>query len=305
MERRQAYSVALVLAGTGSVQIGAAVAFNLFDELGPAGTVFVRVAFAALVVSLLWHPTVRGKSREALRTAALFGFVLAAMNLSFYAGLDRVPLGLAVTLEFVGPLGVAIAGSRRARDLLWVALAAGGILLLAPDLGGSLDLLGVGFCLLAGGFWAAYIVLAQRVGQEFAGAHGLALALIVGTVLLLPSGIAQGGADLLAPELLAAGLAVAILSSAIPYSVELEALRYLRAGTFGVLMSLEPAVAALVGFVALGQALQATEVLAIAMVVAASAGALRSAASLPPETPRGEAANGRPGDDPARARRTP
>lgn len=285
VERSQAYPVALVLAGTTSVQFGAAAAFNLFDELGPVGTVFLRVAFGALAVGLIWRPTVRGKSREALKAAALFGFVLAGMNLSFYAGLDRVPLGIAVTLEFVGPLGVAIAGSRRAQDLVWVALAAGGILLFAPDLGGSLDPLGVGFCLLAGCFWAAYIGLAKRVGQEFAGAHGLALALIVGAVLLLPAGIAQGGGALLEPELLAIAFAVAILSSAIPYTVEQEALRYLRAGTFGVLMSLEPAMAALVGFIALDQGLEATEVLAIAMVVVASAGALRSATSLPPEAP--------------------
>jgi inner membrane transporter RhtA len=304
MERSQAYPVALVLAGTVSVQIGGAVAFNLFDELGPAGTVFLRVGFAALVVGMLWHPTVRGKSREALKIAVLFGFALAAMNQSFYAGLERVPLGLAVTFEFVGPLGVAIVGSRRPRDLLWVALAAGGILLLAPDLGGSLDLLGVSFCLLAGCFWAAYIVLSQRVGQEFAGAHGLALALVVGTVLLLPGGIAQGGSDLLQPELLATGFALAILSSAIPYSVELEALRYLRTGTFGVLMSLEPAVAALVGFVALDQGLEATEILAIAMVVTASAGALRTAAGLPPETPeREQPVSDRPSGT-VRARRT-
>jgi inner membrane transporter RhtA len=282
--RPLAYPVALTVGGILSVQSGAAVAFNLFDELGPAGTVLVRIGFAALVLMALWRPRVRGESRGALQMAALFGFVLAAMNQSFYLGLDRVPLGIAVTLEFVGPLAVAVAGSRRPRDLLWVALAAGGILLLSPGLGDELDLLGAGFCLLAGGLWAAYIILSQRVGQAFAGGHGLALALAFGTILLLPGGVAQGGADLLAPELLAAGFAVAMLSSAIPYSLELEALRYLPSGTFGVLMSLEPAAAALVGFLALDQGLSANELLAIAMVVAASAGALQSAARLPPET---------------------
>ena len=274
--------MALVLGGTVSVQVGAAVAFDLFDELGPAGAVLLRVGFAALVLMALWRPRVRGESRRALQMAALFGFVLAAMNLSFYAGLERVPLGIAVTLEFVGPMGVAIAGSRRPRDLLWVALAAGGILLLAPDLGGSLDLLGAGLCRLAGGFWASYIVLSERVGREFAGGHGLALALVVGTVLLLPGGLAAGGGELLRPELLATGFALAMLSSAIPYSLELEALRHMPKATFGVMMSLEPAVAVLVGFVALGQDLQASELVAIAMVVAASAGALRSAAVLQP-----------------------
>ena len=285
MSRRPlAFPVALTVGSILSVQAGAAVAFNLFDELGPAGTVLVRIAFAALVLMAVWRPRIRGRSREALRMVALFGFTFAAMNQSFYLGLDRVPLGIAVTLEFVGPLSVAIVGSRRPRDLLWVALAAGGILLLSPGLGDELDLLGVGFCLLAGAFWAAYIVLTQRVGQAFAGGHGLALALAFGTILLLPGGIAQGGADLLSPELLAAGFAVAILSSALPYSLELEALRYLPRGTFGVLMSLEPAAAALVGFLALDQSLSASELLAVAMVVAASAGALHSAAQLPPET---------------------
>jgi inner membrane transporter RhtA len=282
--RPLAFPVGLTVGAILSVQAGAAVAFNLFDELGPAGTVLVRIGFAAIVLMALWRPSVRGRSREALRMAALFGFTLAAMNQSFYLGLDRVPLGIAVTLEFVGPLAVAIAGSRRRRDLLWVALAGGGILLLSPGLGDELDLLGAGLCLLAGAFWAAYIVLSQRVGQAFAGGHGLALALAFGTVLLVPGGIAQGGADLLQLDLLAAGFAVAMLSSALPYSLELEALRYLPKGTFGVLMSLEPAAAALVGFVALDQSLSTSELLAVAMVVVASAGALRSAAQLPPET---------------------
>ncbi len=277
-ERGQAYSVALVLGGVVSVQAGAAVAFNLFDELGPGGTVFLRVALAAAVLVAIWRPRWRSRSRSALRLAAIFGVALAGMNLAFYAGLERVPLGLAVTLEFVGPLGVALLGSRRPRDFIWVALAAGGIILLSPDLGGDLDVLGAGLCLLAGAFWAAYIVLAERVGREFEAASGLSVALVVGAALLLPIGIAEGGADLLEPELLAAGFALAMLSSAIPYSLELEALRHLPKGTFGVLMSLEPAAATLVGYVALHQDLAATQLLAVAMVVIASAGALRSAA---------------------------
>ena len=277
-ERGQAYPVALVLGGIVSVQAGAAVAFNLFDELGPGGTVLVRVALAAAVLAAIWHPRWRSRSRSALRLAAIFGVALAGMNLGFYAGLERVPLGLAVTLEFVGPLAVALVASRRPRDFIWVTLAAGGIMLLSPDLGGDLDVLGAGFCLLAGAFWAAYIVLAERVGREFEAASGLSLALVVGAVLLLPVGIAEGGADLLEPELIAAGFALAMLSSAIPYSLELEALRHLPKGTFGVLMSLEPAVAALIGYVALEQDLAATQLLAVAMVVIASAGALRSAA---------------------------
>lgn len=277
----RAYPVALVLGGTLSVQWGAAVAFNLFDELGPAGTVFLRIGLAAAMLMALWRPRFRGHSRGAGRDVFLLGLALAGMNFSFYEGLDRVPLGIAVTLEFVGPLGVAIAGSRRARDLLWVALATAGILLLSPGLGGELDTLGAGLCLLAGGFWAAYIVLAERIGREFEGGSGLALAMCVGTALLVVPGVAQAGNDLLEPGLLAAALVVALLSSAIPYSLEVEALRYLPKPTFGVMMSLEPAVAALVGFLALDQGLDLAEVVAIALVVTASAGALRTAAIAP------------------------
>jgi inner membrane transporter RhtA len=203
------------------------------------------------------------------------------MNLSFYAALDRIPLGITVTLEFTGPLAIAVAGSRRASDLVWVGLAAAGILLLSP-LRGSLDALGVALALIAGCFWAAYIVLAARVGRAFPGGHGLALAMAVATVLLVPIGLAGGGEALARPELLAIGLGVAVLSSAVPYSLELEALRRIRTETFGVLMSLEPAVAALVGLVALGQELSATEVVAIALVVAASAGALGTARAPAP-----------------------
>lgn len=260
------------------MQAGAAVAFEMLDDLGPGGTVLLRIAFAAAVLLALWRPALRGRSPRAMRTALLFGLTLAAMNLSFYAGLERVPLGIAVTIEFVGPLGVAIIGSRRRRDLLWVALACAGILLLSPGLGGELDALGAGFCLLAGLFWGTYIYLSESVGREFARGDGLAIALTIGFVALIPIGVAEGGSQLLEPGLLAAGLVTALLSSAIPYSFELEALRYLPKPTFGVMMSLEPAVAALVGFIALDQGLEAAELIAIALVVVASAGALRTTA---------------------------
>ena len=196
------------------------------------------------------------------------------MNTSFYLALDRIPLGIAVTLEFVGPLGVAFAASRRAGDLLWAGLAAAGILLLSPGLGDGLDLLGVVLALVAGGFWAAYIVLSQRIGSAFPGGAGLALAMILAAAMLIVPGIATGGGDLLDPAVLAIGLAVAVLSSAIPYSLEMEALRRLPRGVFGVMMSLEPAVAAIVGFLILSQDLAATELVAIVLVVVASAGAL-------------------------------
>jgi inner membrane transporter RhtA len=275
-------SMSLVMGAVASVQIGAAIATTLFDELGPAGTVLLRTGFAAVVLVLLWRPTLRGRSAPALRDAVLFGLALAGMNLSFYAALDRIPLGIAVTLEFTGPFLVAVAASRRASDLLWVALAAGGIVLLAPGIHGSLDVTGTLLALLAGAFWAAYIVLAARIGRAFSGGQGLSIAMVVATVVLLPGGIVAGGSDLGDPGLLAAGFVVAMLSSAIPYSLELEALRRLPKGTFGVLMSMEPAVAALVGLVALGQDLSANEIVAIGLVVAASAGALSAAGTPTP-----------------------
>jgi inner membrane transporter RhtA len=267
----------LVLGGVVSVQVGAAVAKTLFDDLGPTGTVLLRLAFAAIVLVAIWRPGLADVRGSRARDVALFGIALAAMNTSFYLALDRIPLGIAVTLEFVGPLGVAFAASRHRLDLLWAALAAAGILLLSPAPGGDLDLLGSALALLAGAFWAAYIVLSARVGRSFSGGQGLALAMALATALLLGPGIAEGGEELLEPELLAAGFAVAMLSSAIPYSLELEALRRLAQGTFGVLMSLEPAVAATVGFLILDQGLAAREVVAIALVVIASAGALRTA----------------------------
>jgi inner membrane transporter RhtA len=271
----------LVLAGVASVQFGAAFAKSLFDELGPGGTVFLRVLFAAVVLGAVWRPAVRGHSRSDWRLLVLFGLSLAAMNLSFYESLDRIPLGVAVTFEFVGPLGVAIAGSRRALDVAWVVLAAAGIVLLSDFGTADLDRLGVLLALLAGGFWAAYILLSVRVGRRFSGGNGLALAMGVGAVMLVPVGVVDAGGELLVPWILAAGLAVAVLSSVIPYSLELEALRRMPAGVFGVLMSLEPAAAALAGLIVLDEGLATREVVAIALVVAASAGAARNA-SVPP-----------------------
>jgi inner membrane transporter RhtA len=275
--------VALVLLAVGSVQFGAALAKTLFDEAGAGGTVFLRVLFAAVVLAAIWRPRLRGRSAADLWLVAGFGLTLAGMNLAFYASLDRIPLGVAVTFEFVGPLGVAVAASRRRLDLLWVVLAGAGILLLA-DFGdfGDLDAGGVALALLAGAFWAAYILLSARTGKAYPGGTGLALAMIVATGLLAPVGVADGGGALLDPVVLAVGLAVAMLSSAIPYSLELEALRRLPAGVFGVLMSLEPAVAALAGYVVLGETLGVREVAAIGFVVVASAGAARSAAPAGP-----------------------
>jgi inner membrane transporter RhtA len=268
----------LVVLSIFSVQLGAAIAKGLFDQLGPAGTVFLRVGFAALVLLLLWRPPTMGYGRGDYLVAVSFGLTLVAMNFSLYQALDRIPLGVAVTLEFAGPLGVAVAGSRRMLDLLWVVLAAAGIVLLAPlnVLGETeLDPTGVALALLAGCFWAAYILLSARTGSIFPGGTGLVIALCVGTVALVPVGIASGGAALLDPKLLLAGFAVAMLSSAVPYSLELEALRKLPARVFGVLMSLEPAVAALVGFVVLDERLGIRALAAVLLVTVAAIGASR------------------------------
>ncbi|MBA2344303.1 MAG: EamA family transporter [Rubrobacter sp.] len=265
-----------------SVQLGAAIAKGLFDSLGPGGTVFLRIAFAALAVLVLWRPGLRGYAGREYLLAALFGLTLAGMNLSIYMAFDRIPLGIAVTLEFIGPLTVSVAGSRRILDLLWVVLAAAGILLLAPlgVLGDTnLDPVGVGFALVAGSLWACYILLSTRTGRAFPGMAGLAIALFVGTVALLPVGVVSAGAAMLDPGLLLAGLAVALLSSVVPYSLELEALRRLPARVFGVLMSLEPAVAALVGFLVLGEQLGPRALSAMALVTLAAAGASRFAGS--------------------------
>jgi inner membrane transporter RhtA len=272
---------ALVIGAVSSVQFGATAAKSIFDEVGSGGAVFLRVLSAAVVLALLWRPRISGLSRSELWLAFLFGLSLAGMNFSIYAAIDRIPLGVAVTFEFVGPLAVAVFGSRRRLDLVWVALAAAGILLLSDFGGGSLDGLGVALALIAGGFWAAYILLSARVGQVFPGGDGLALAMLVAVVPLAPVGIAQGGSDLLVPWIIAVGFAAGMLSSALPYTLELEALRRMPTGVFGVLMSLEPAVAALAGFAILGEDLVAREVAAIGLVVLASAGAARGATVAP------------------------
>jgi inner membrane transporter RhtA len=272
----------MVIGAILSVQCGAALATGLFDEVGPGGAVFMRSAFAALALLAVAGRSLRSLRGSELRDVVLFGAALAGMNLCFYAALDRLPLGIAVTLEFVGPLGVAVFGSRRRRDLIWALLAAAGILLLSDGAGEGIDALGAALALTAGGFWAAYILQSARVGNIYPGLGGLAVAMALSAALLAPFGIVQGGGELLKPSILAVGIAVGMLSSAIPYALELEALRRLPNAIFGVLMSLEPAVAALIGFILLSQGLALIEAVAIGLVVAAAAGALRSAATPAP-----------------------
>lgn len=283
MRGNPAVALAMVLGSISSVQCGAALATTLFGRVGPAGAVFLRAGFAALILLAVAHRDVARLRRSDLRDVALFGVTLAAMNFGFYEAIQRLPLGVAVTFEFSGPLAVAIFGSRRRRDLVWAGLAGLGIVLLSGDFGGaSIDLFGALLALAAGGFWACYILLSARVGGRSEGLGGLAVAMMISALLLAPAGLAVGGGEMGSAEVLAVGLAVGILSSAFPYALEIEALRRLPNAVFGVMMSLEPAVAALVGFIALGQGLDWSEAVAIALVVAASAGALRSAATPAP-----------------------
>jgi inner membrane transporter RhtA len=274
--------IALVLAGVTSIQFGAAIAATLFDDAGPGGASLLRLGFAALVLVALWRPRLSDHRPEHVRLAIVFGVVLGSMNVTFYEALDRIPLGTAVTIEFLGPIAVATLLSHRRLDLLWVLLAACGVVLLAApwsDVG--LDGVGVFFALCAATFWGLYIVIAQRASRFFNGGEGLAIASVAAAAVALIPGVAQAGADLLSPELLALGFVVAMMSSVIPYSLETEALRRIPANVFGVLMSLEPAVAALAGLIVLGQDMGAREILAIALVVAASIGVTRGAVGRP------------------------
>jgi inner membrane transporter RhtA len=288
-DRAQAQAVAtgrggvpLVVVAITSLQFGAALAGTIFDDIGPAGTALLRAFFAAVILQAIWRPRVRDHPARDLRLVALFGLVLGGMNLCIYESFARIPLGIAVTIEFAGPLGLAAALSRRRLDLVWAALAAIGIVLLADPGGGAVDAVGVLLALVAAALWAAYILIAQAAGRVFTGGHGVALAMTVAVVVPLVPGIAGAGSDLLKPQWLAIGCAVALMSSVLPYSLETEALRRLPARVFGVLMSLEPAVAAIAGLIVLGQDLRARDVVAIGLVIAASIGVTR-AAPVPPE----------------------
>jgi len=260
------------LGAIASVQVGATVARHLFPSLGPTGTVFVRVGFGALILLAIARPHLSSLTVVQWRGVVPFGLIIAGMNLCFYQSIARIPLGIAVTIEFLGPLGVAIAGSRKALDFVWAALAAAGVAMLSAT-GGNVTLLGVLFALGAAVGWASYILLGQRVGRLVAGPDGLALALSVGGLALAPFGIAGARAHLLDLRNLGLGLVVAILSSAIPFSLEYAALRRLSSQVFGILMSLEPAMGAAAGFLLLGQRLSLRDLAAIGLVTVASAGA--------------------------------
>jgi inner membrane transporter RhtA len=282
MKERRASAVALVLAAACSVQGGAAVAKTLFPQLGPPGVVFLRLLFGSAALWAIARPQLRGRARADLRLVGALGVVLVSMNISFYEALDRAPLGVVVTVEFLGPLAVAVLGSRKASDFIWVALAATGVALLADGSGGSVKPLGIVLAAVAGCFWALYILLSVRVGRVFTGASGLAPAMALGALLMAPWGIISAGHHLRDAQLVGAAVGVGLLSSALPWSLELEALRRLPSHVFSVVLSLEPAVAAAAGVIFLHEHLRTRSWLAIGLVVCASGGAAGSRRSTVP-----------------------
>lgn len=270
-------SVGLVIGGIVSLQFGSSVAVLLFPRAGAMGVVTLRLVVASLVLLIACRPRLRGHTRGDWATVAGFGVALVGMNSLFYQAIDRIPLGAAVTLEFLGPLILSVATSRRLLSLVWAALALGGVVLLGREGFDGLNVVGAGCALAAGTLWAAYILLSARTGARFPQADGLALAMTFAAVLSLPLGITSAGSALLNPVTIGLGAAVALMSSVLPYTLELLALRKLPASGFAVMMSLEPAAAATAGFLVLDQALGWAEIVAIGLVVVASVGAVRSA----------------------------
>ena len=266
---------ALVLLGIVSVQLGSALAKHLFIAVGSFGTVALRLFFAAAVLMLLWRPSLR-MNRRTWTVVLSYGVILGLMNMCFYLALARIPLGIAVTSEFLGPLAVALAGSRRWLDAFWAVLAAGGVVLLMEGRVG-LNLAGFLFAFAAGACWGLYILVCAALGRHTTQGNGLALGMAVAALVAVPVGVADSGSALIRPWVLVAGLGVALLSSVIPYSLDLEALRKIPPRVFGILMSLEPAMAALIGLIVLEESLHWSQWIAVLCVVAASAGATRGA----------------------------
>ena len=266
-----------MLGSIASVQLGASFAVLLFPTAGPIGTVTLRLVFSALVLLVVCRPRIRGYSRSDWATGGAYGLALGGMNACYYEAIARIPQGAAVTLEVLGPLVLSVIAGRSLVSLLWAALALGGVVVLSQGGFTSLDPVGVAFALGAAALWATYIVFAGRTGGRFPRLDGLALALTAGAIVSLPFGIATAGPALVLPPVLLLGLAVAVLSSALPYALELLALRRLRSSTFSILMALAPGAAALSGFLVLGQRLTAIEAVGIALVVSASVGAVRTA----------------------------
>ena len=284
MRNRSSQSLAavLVLVAGFAAEAGAAVAVLIFPWLGPMGVVSLRIGFSAVLLLIIARPAIRGRSRADWMTVVVFGLVLAGMNTSFYFAIERIPLGVAVTIEVLGPLVLSVVMGKRMLSWVWAILAFAGVVMLCGVGFERLDPVGVALAVLAGVFWAAYILCSARAGRRFAQLDGLALAMAAAMIVTLPFGILAAGPALLRLDLLGLGLLVAVLSTAIPYGIELVALRRLPEATFGVLMSLAPATAVAAGFILLQQALTPLDLLAIGLVTAASIGAvLTSPAKVP------------------------
>ena len=255
-----------------SVQSGAAIAKGLFPAIGAAGTASLRIGISALILLAVYRPNLKKITANQWKLVIPYGLSLGAMNLIFYLSIERIPIGLAVTLEFIGPLFVAVFGSKRIIDFFWVLLAAAGIVLIAPWSNNGLDILGVLFALLAGALWAAYIVLGGKISKIMKGGDAVTVGMLFGSMLIVPFGILGNGLSNLTPQLLGLGVALALLSSAIPFTLEMKALKQLPARTFSILMSLEPAAASICAFIFLQEYLTFNEVLAVIFVIIASAG---------------------------------
>jgi inner membrane transporter RhtA len=270
-------AVGLVVIGLVCQDVGASLAVLLFPATGALGMVALRLGFAAIALLAIARPRVRGHSRTDWATMIAFGVALAGMNALFYEAIARIPLGATVTIEVLGPLVLSVVMSRRAVSWLWAVLAFAGVALLGQGSFGSLDPLGLVFAFSAAAAWAGYILLSARTGARFPRLDGLAIAMAIGAILTLPFGIASAGPAIFKPNILLLGAAVAMLSSTIPYALELVALRRLPSATFSILMSLSPAIATIAGLLLLGQKLTVVGVVAIALVIAASIGAVRTA----------------------------
>lgn len=255
-----------------SVQSGAAIAKSLFPVIGAAGTASLRIGISAIILFAVYRPNLFKITPKQWKIVIPYGLSLGAMNLIFYLAIERIPIGLAVTLEFIGPLLVAIFGSKRFIDYLWVLLAAAGIVLIAPWTNNGIDLLGVLFALLAGALWAAYIVLGGKISKIMKSGEAVATGMLFASLLIVPFGIIGNGLNNLTPTFLSLGVALALLSSAIPFTLEMKALGQLPARTFSILMSLEPAAASICAFLFLQEHLTFNEVLAVIFVVIASVG---------------------------------
>jgi inner membrane transporter RhtA len=274
-----AYVVIAIL----SVQTGAAVAEQLFETVGPEGVVFLRTLLAALMFYALWRPKLRGYDRRAYAYAVLYGINIAAMMLTFYAAIARIPLGIAVAIAFAGPLGLAVAGSRRVIDFLWIVLATAGILLLSPFTDTTLDPFGMLMALLSALGWMTYILLSRRVSTVLDTGAALTMGMVVAAAVALPLGSGGAAKVLMNPGLAALALVVALLSSTIPFAFEFHALKQLPPRVFGLLVSLEPVVATIIGFLVLHEKLGLRELAGIAMVTAAAIATARSAQPAPME----------------------